>query len=78
MANGGHRNAAWMSSGRPIDFNKLILGEFEGIRRVRNPILVVSVPSFGSLGRDRTVVTLQYERNADGDPSVRRNKPIFI
>ncbi|CDI81794.1 C2 domain-containing protein, putative [Eimeria acervulina] len=63
------RDLIMAPKGRPIDFNKLILGEFEGIRRVRNPILVVSVPSFGSLGRDRTVVTLQYERNADGDPS---------
>ncbi|KAL8453904.1 hypothetical protein Emed_000615 [Eimeria media] len=55
--------------GRPIDFEKIMLGELEGLRRVRSPVLQISVPSFGSVGRDRTVVTLQYERNAGGDPS---------
>ncbi|KAL8432549.1 hypothetical protein ACSSS7_004546 [Eimeria intestinalis] len=56
--------------GRPIDFEKIMAGELEGLRRVRSPILQVSVPSFGSVGRDRSVVTLQYERNAGGDPSL--------
>ncbi|OEH76777.1 c2 domain-containing protein [Cyclospora cayetanensis] len=55
--------------GRPIDFEKLVKDEFEGLRRIRNPIVLISVPSFGSVGRDRTVATIQYERNAGGDPS---------
>lgn len=59
-------------TGRLIDFDKIVREDFEGLRRVRNPVLLISVPSFGSVGRDRTSMTLQYERNADGDPSVRR------
>ncbi|CDJ42504.1 C2 domain-containing protein, putative [Eimeria tenella] len=55
--------------GRLIDFDKIVREDFEGLRRVRNPVLLISVPSFGSVGRDRTSMTLQYERNADGDPS---------
>lgn len=61
----------WLSLlGKPIDYEKLVKGEFEGLRRVRSPVLIITVPSFGSVGRDRCVLTLQYERNADGDPSV--------